>query len=148
MRSLSIVGLVVLTSGCAVDTTGTDDETSTTTQYVSAGDFDGGFYDVRGKLDEAFAASGHAGITSLHLECSVTSKIGNVHDCVWTFAGEAHAVDGANATIATSQPWYECHVQPKTTLAKFDAQMSASNDPLHETLLGTTTTFDAVLSDC
>ena len=57
------------------------------------------------KLDGAFANAGYAGITSLGLECSVTSKIGSVHDCVWTFAGEAHAVDGTNATIATSQPF-------------------------------------------
>jgi hypothetical protein len=140
--------MVLLTSACALDATGTDDELSTTTQYVSAGDFDGGFYDVRDKLDGAFAASGHAGITSLHLECSVTSKVGNVHDCVWTFGSVAHAVDAVNATLATSQPWYECHVYPKTTLAKFDALISGSNDPLHETLPGTTTTFDAALSDC
>jgi hypothetical protein len=148
MRSLSIVGLVLLTSACAVDATGTDDETSTTTQYMNAGDFDGGFYDIRSKLDGAFAASNQAGLTSLGLDCSVTSKIGNLHDCVWTFAGEAHTVDPMTAAISTSQPWYECHVSPKTTLAKFDAQMSASTDPLHETLPGTTTTFDDVLADC
>jgi hypothetical protein len=140
--------LVLLTSGCSLDATGAGDESATTTQYVSAGDFDGGFYDVRSKLDGAFANAGHAGITSLGLECSVTSKIGSVHDCVWTFAGEAHAADGTNATIATSQPWYECHVYPKTTLAKLDAQLSASTDPLHEILLGTTETFDGALADC
>ena len=149
-KALSMAGLVLLTSACALapDTTGTDDESSTATQYVSAGDFDAGFYDVRSKLDAAFAASGHAGITSLGLACSVTSKVGNVHDCVWAFAAEAHAVDAANATLATSQPWYECHVYPKSTLAKFDAQMNASADPLHETLPGTTTTFDDALADC
>ncbi|HEY2366179.1 MAG TPA: hypothetical protein VGH87_07335, partial [Polyangiaceae bacterium] len=140
--------MVLLTSACAVDATGTDDETSTTTQYMNAGDFDGGFYDIRSKLDGAFAASNQSGLTSLGLDCSVTSKIGNLHDCVWTFAGEAHTVDPMTAAISTSQPWYECHVSPKTTLAKFDAQMSASTDPLHETLAGTTTTFDDVLADC
>jgi hypothetical protein len=143
-----MVGLVVLTSACAFDAVDAGDEASTTTVYMAAGDFDAGFYDVRDKLDGAFAASGHAGITSLHLECSVTSKIGNVHDCVWTFAGEAHAIDATDATIATSQPWYECHVYPKTTLAKFDAQMSASSDPLHEILPGTTETFDDALASC
>src|SRR2546430_14381102 len=52
------------------------------------------------------------------------------------FAGEAHAVDGTNATIATSQPWYECHVYPKTTLAKLDAQLSASADRSEERRVG------------
>jgi hypothetical protein len=153
MRYLLIAGLVALTSACALDgTTAEDGESATSTQYVDILDFSGvdqgAFYDVRSKLDGELASAGYAGITSLGLACSVTSKVGNVHDCVWTFAGVATAVDPATSKIATSAPSYQCHFHPRTTGPKLVALLAGSSDALHETLPGTTASFADGLPAC
>ncbi len=145
---LFIAGLVVLTSACALDATDDTSDTTSTTTYENIGDFNSGFFDVRDALINAFAAESHPGVTSLGIDCSVTSVKGNMHDCVWTLSGAAYAVDANTASIATSMPWYECHVAPKTTAAKFISTFGASKNILAEPIPGTTETFDSVLADC
>ncbi|HEY1958443.1 MAG TPA: hypothetical protein VGH28_22655 [Polyangiaceae bacterium] len=150
MNKLLIAGWVVLTSACAVDATSRSSEATSTTQYVDIGDFggvdQGAWYDLRDKLAGAFG--GDALHQSLGLFCSVTSKLGDVHDCVWTFAGAEAVVDPKTAAIAVDSPEFQCHFGAKTTGPKLIALLSASADPLHEPLPGTNATIRDALDTC
>lgn len=152
MNKVLIAGWVLLTSACALDATSDATEASSSTQYVDIMDFggtdQGAWYDMRSHLDGAFATEGDAGHQSLGLFCSVTSKLGNVHDCVWTFAGATAAVDSRTAAITVDAPQYQCHFGAKTTGPKLIALLQASTDPLHETLPGTTGSIQDTLDAC
>ncbi len=150
VKAWLIAGWVLLASGCAVDPTSHATEASSTTQYVDIGDFagtdQGAWYDLRDKLSAAFAED--ASHRSLGLFCSVTSKLGSVHDCVWTFAGATAVVDSSSAAIAIDGPQFQCHFGAKTSGPKLIALLSGSSDPLHEPLPGTGATIAAALSTC
>ena len=105
----------------------------------------GQWYDLVNKLDGQFTG---AGITPLTFGCSVTGKLGTVHDCVWTFAAARAAVDPTTAAITVDAPTFQCHVKPNTTSAKLIAWLANTTDLLHTALPGTSTTIEASLDDC
>jgi hypothetical protein len=148
---MSKVLACVLICGCAVsDPTGSVDQEAGTTTYVNlvdlAGIDQGSWYGVGDKLRSELAAE-HPEVTALTFSCSVSSKIGFVHDCAWTLAGSRAAVDGGTAAIAIDASSYECHVHPKTTAGKLVALLANASDALHVALPGTTSIADG-LPEC
>ena len=113
MHNVLIAGWVLLTSAWALDATSDSSEAASSTQYVDIADFSGtdqgAWYDVRDRLAASFVED--AGHRSLGLFCSVTSKLGVVHDCVWTFAGAPAAVDPTSASIAFDTPQLQSRVR-------------------------------------
>src|SRR4051812_34683592 len=94
----ALVSLSLLAAGCAVaaDDSQVDDATATT--YVEARSFwqtqaerdawsatiahlESDFDNICG---DTFCGGDYANLTSLGLTCAVSSKVGQVHDCVWT----------------------------------------------------------------
>jgi hypothetical protein len=153
MKRLACCAVVVV-AGCAVTGPGDEpgvEQAASSTQYVDILDFQhtdqGAWYDLVGKLNTEFSAEHGASITPLRLFCSVTSKLGSVKDCAWTFAAAQHAVDGTTAAYDVDAVTYRCHFHPKTTATKLVATLSASANALHESLPGMTSIADA-LPDC
>jgi hypothetical protein len=140
-------------TGCALASDPIEGEQeSGVTQYVSIVDFpaidQGAWYDAAARVNHTFTASGeHAGITPLTLSCAVTSKLGVVHECAWTFATSEAAVDPHTAALAFDSPTFQCRVHPKTTAAKLVAFLASTADPLHDPLPGGPALADG-LADC
>lgn len=161
MKTLVLIaGLVVLTSACTIDATSQVGEESSATQYVDLVDFPGmdqdAFYGLRDKLagafndvcGDTFCEGDYSNLTPIGFACSVTSKVGNVHDCAWTFAGSIEAVDPTTSAISVDAPSFQCHFTAKTTGPKLVALLNASSDPLNAALPGETTTIYDTLLDC
>jgi hypothetical protein len=134
--------------------------TSAPTSYVDISDFSGidqgAWYAATANLNAQFV-SGCAStfcqdtfpdLTPLTFNCSVTSKLGSVHDCAWTFAGSSELVDPRTAAISSDAPTYQCHVHPSTTAEKLLAFLTTSSDPIHAALPGTTTSIGDTLAEC
>ncbi len=161
MKSASI-GAAVLLSACAVGGGPSDVEAqeSGATQYVNIMDFtstdQGAWYDLVRKLDDEFDAvcgdtfceGEFANLTPLTFSCSVSSKVGSVKDCAWTFAASQTGVDSTSAAISINAPTYQCHVHPKTTAPKLIALLAGSADAIHEPLPGTTGSLYDALGEC
>jgi hypothetical protein len=124
-----------------------DEQESGTTQYVHILDFaktdQSAWYDLVRKLNAEFRAEDITK-TPLTFSCSVTSKLGVIHDCAWTFASSEVVVDGATAAIAVNAPTYECHIHPRTTAPKLIALLQGSAAAIHEALPGTTSIADSL----
>jgi hypothetical protein len=145
----------VSVAACATtgdDPAAADEQDSSTTQYVNIMDFastdQGAWYDLVGKLNGEFATSGAHGITPLTFYCAVSSKLGSVKDCAWTFTAAQTAVDGKTAALQADAVTYQCHVHPKTTAVKLIALLQSSTDAIHATLPGTTGSIADALPDC
>jgi hypothetical protein len=82
--------------------------------------------------------------TPLTFFCSVSSKLGSVKDCAWTFASSQAAVDSTTAAIAFDVPTFQCRIHPKTTAKALIALLEGSSDALHEALPGTTSIYDSL----
>jgi hypothetical protein len=163
---LVLVGMAWTAPGClaqAPDTDPADSQTEsvTGTQYLSLVDFDGAayqdaWYGIDATLNQEFSdlcgdtfcEGDFANLTPLTVSCSVSSEIGTVHDCAWTFAGSAEAVDPATAAIAVDAPTFQCHFHPKTTTPHLVSLLSGSSDAIHETLPGTTGSIYDALAGC
>jgi hypothetical protein len=161
MKALVIAGLVGLTSACALDaSTSAVGEESSSTTYVDMYDFPGidqdAFVSLESQLAQAFAnvcgdtfcEGDYVNLTPMTLACSVTSKLGDVHDCAWTFAGSLEAVDPTTSAISVDAPSFQCHFAAKTTGAKLIAFLSSQTDPLNATLPGETTSIYDALVPC
>jgi hypothetical protein len=160
----SLAAVLVLGStlaGCDVGGAGSDESAATATQYVGIGEFAGSayesaWYDINHKLTDEFnAACGDtfcegdfSNLTSGTFSCAVTSKAGDVSDCVWTFFGSLESIDPKTSAITVDAPTFQCHVHPKTTAKKLVALLSGSTDALHEPLPGTTGSIYDELVDC
>lgn len=124
-----------------------DDATSARTQYVDIGQFlqgddyeawfearrglERGFDDICG---DTFCGGDWTNLYSLGFTCSVSSKIGKVRECLWTFAGSQEQVDGQTGAIAGSLAFFECRIKPggnaKALVAAF------GDDPLRAEIPG------------
>ena len=157
--SMIRASLCLALAGCALgldDPDASDEQESGTTQYLSIVDFSGidqgAWYDLGDKLrneflagcGDGFCTGAYANFTPLTLSCSVTSKLGTVHDCAWTFAASKVAVDGATAKITVDAPTFECHIHPRTTAKKLIALLATADDALHTPLPGTTSLADSL----
>jgi len=161
MKSLALTLIPLSLIGCVSleDDSTIDEQDSTATQYVDIFDFNGidqgAWYDSTNKLNASFVQmckdSGGCGdypdLTPLTFRCAVTSKIGNIHDCAWTFAGSQSAVDPTSAAIALDAPTFQCHSKPLTNAKKLAAFLQSSTNPLTDTLPGGGTLGDG-LADC
>lgn len=164
MKSLAIGS--VLLSACAVvggDEASDAEQDATATTYVNLMDFpkvdQGQWYGIEHALNagfdqvcgDTFCEGDWANLTPLTFGCMVTSKAGNVKDCVWTFGASDVTVDPRTAKIYANAPTFQCHVTAKTTAVKLVAALAASNDPIRATLPGapaaTPTIYDQ-LGDC
>src|SRR4051812_29011417 len=97
-----LLALPLLAAACgSAPPDGTLESDATATQYVDAEAFwktdaerdawskmiahiEDEFYGVCG---DTFCGGDYSNLTSLGLTCAVSSKVGQVHECVWTFAG-------------------------------------------------------------
>ncbi len=160
MKSPWYVMIALALTGC-IESGATEKEQDVgSTQYVELSDFSGidqgAWFDLVGKLGtefgqvcgDTFCEGDYANLTPLSLSCSVTSKLGSVHDCAWTFAGSLTEVDPTTSAIAVDAPTFECHVHPKTTAHKLIELWSNSADAIHEPLPGTTGSYFDELVDC
>src|SRR5262249_7533242 len=114
------------------------------------------WYDIRAKLSsefddvcgDTFCEGDYTNLTPLRLNCSVTSKLGTIRDCAWVFAGSMEEIDPTTGTLAVDGPTYQCHFQPKPSVAKLTELLSASGSPIHETLPGMPGSIYDSLIDC
>lgn len=158
---MKLLGLLVLVSACAA--TGGDDgdvfeQESSATRYVQILDFEGidqgAWYDAIHSLNaqfddacgDAWCEGDFTNYTPLTFACSVTSKLGNVKDCAWTFAASETAVDPKTAAIVDDRPTFECHVAMQTT-AKRLAAILAAPDSLYAPLPGAPSIAEQI-GDC
>ncbi|HUJ62907.1 MAG TPA: hypothetical protein VLX92_30600 [Kofleriaceae bacterium] len=156
---MKLVAIVIL-AGCVDAASSTDQQPVGATQYTEIADFSGtdqgAWFDLVGALGQAFSAQcpatfctgSYANLTPLSIHCSVTSKRGDVHDCVWTFAGSAVAVDPTSAAIAIDAPTFQCHFAPRTTAPKLVAALAGQADPLHVALPGLDAGIAGTLGAC
>ncbi len=112
---------------------------------------DGEFNNVCG---DTFCGGDYSNLTSLGLDCSVTSARGSLHECVWSFTGSSTLVNGGTGTVEASVASFQCRVAPKTsarallTLLGATDAASAGNPSIRRVLPGTTVTLYDVLGDC
>lgn len=154
LLSLSLIGCVSLDDG---DTT--DEQDSSATTYVDIFEFSGtdqgAWYDAVRRLTDdvtqycktAGACGAYANTTAMTFRCAVSSKIGSVHDCNWTFGASNTAVDPTKATLQLDAPTFQCHSHPKTSAAKLSAFLATATHPLTDTLPGGGSLADG-LADC
>ncbi len=158
MKSLLLLSLAgCLTQGALSES---DEQDTTATSYLSFTDFAGadvdGFFGLQGKLAGEFTAlcggsfctGEYADLTPLSIACSVTSKLGDVHDCTWTFGGSRVAVNPTTAALAIDAPTFACHFGAKTTGNKLIALLNNATDALHTPLPGGTATIFDGLASC
>ena len=166
MKHLALVMMVCAAAlaGCVADggVDASETEQSSTTTYVDILDFSktdqGQWYDLIHNLNaqfdqvcgDTFCEGDYANIQPLTFSCSVSSKLGSVKDCAWTFAAAQVDVDPRTAAILVDAPTYQCHFTMKTT-APHLVQLLAGPDPLHAALPGAPATAPSIydqLGDC
>jgi hypothetical protein len=166
MKYLACVSIAAALTGCLAQG-GSDDSESTeqdvSTTYVDILDFEKTdqdlWYDTIHALNNQFnqecgdtyCEGDWSNLVPLTFGCSVTSKAGNVKDCVWTFAASQVDVDTRNAAIVVDAPVFKCSIKMKTTAVKLAKLLSTSSDMLRTPLPGApsgATTIGEQLSDC
>ncbi len=153
-------------SGCLAQAGGDDSadlEQGVATTYVDILEFQHTdqfqWYDLIHSLNDQFRATcgdtfcegEYANLVPLTFACSVSSKAGNVRDCVWTFAAAQVEIDPRNAAILVDAPTYKCHIAMKTTAVKLTKLLSTATDKLHVALPGApanANTLSAQLGEC
>lgn len=162
---LALAPFALLLAGCGAETSTADAQDTTATQYVDATTFitaqadkdawskmvtrlEGEFDNVCG---DTFCSGDYPNLTSLGLTCAVSSKVGQIHDCVWNFAGSAEIVTPTTGLLTISKPSYQCHFK---TTARTSALATALNSEvgesaaLHHVLPGGTTSIYDAIGDC
>ena len=157
IASLVLAPLVGCTD--ATDTSETEDGVATT--YVNIADFGNNpdaWYGLRDKLSgeftnvcgDTFCEGDYSNLTPLGLDCSVTSKRGNVHDCSWSFAGSLDFVDPTSAALEIDAPTFDCRFAPSTTTTatQLIAALQNASSGIDLQLPGTSTSIYDGLVDC
>jgi hypothetical protein len=159
LTGLAALSLLAVGCGAAPESAQVDDVTGT--QYVDAVTFlqtsadpgawaqmvttlEGNFYDVCG---DTFCGGDYSNLTSLGLTCAVSSKVGQLHDCVWTFAGTSELVNPTTGALTISKPTFQCHFTADTRVPKLVSTLLApGSDPALRRPLpgGTTSIYDAI----
>lgn len=160
--STSLLATALALAGCssAPETVATeeDDLSSARTQYVDIGQFlkDADYekwFTARRELErgfdqicgDTFCGGDYSNIYSLGFSCSVSSKIGKVRECLWTFAASQEEIDARTGKVASSVAFFECRVKPTGNAKGLVAAFGA--DPLNAPLPGMGSIYDT-LSDC
>jgi hypothetical protein len=158
MKLLGLALASISLSACvATDTTDGDQQDSSATAYTPIEEFgptgaEDAWYGLTSTLNgefsnvcgDTFCEGDFSNITPLRLFCSVTSKVGNIHDCAWTFTASQHEVDTNTAVVANNVVTYQCHFKPATTGPKLIALLQGSTDALQLALPGMGSIYDAL----
>jgi hypothetical protein len=161
--ALSLVVLAGCSSGGG-DASATSEDEVTNTTYVDIGDYwknegdQNAWFALRQQLThefdnvcgDTFCGGDYSNLTSLGFTCAVTSARGSVHECVWTFGGSSHLVNGGTGTVEASVATFQCRVAPKTSARALLTTLSAkgAETSLHRTLPGSTQSLYDVIGDC
>jgi hypothetical protein len=164
MKSLLVS---VVLGGCALS--GLDEpgdvveQDSSSTTYVDILDFSktdqGQWYDLIHSLNhqfddvcgDTFCEGDWSNLTPLTFGCSVSSKLGNIKACTWTFAASSIEVDQRTAAIVVDAPTFQCPIVMKTTAVKLETLLAGSPDSLHAALPGAPAATPSIydqLSEC
>ena len=161
MKYLAYFAIASLAAGCVDQGADGDSEVEqeASTTYVNIADFSGidasEWYTTIRALDhqfdqecgDTFCEGDWSNIVPLTFGCSVSSKLGSVRDCVYTFAAADAQVDTRNAAILVNAPTFQCHIKMKTTAKKLLALLSTAEDKLRAPLPGAPS-INEQLSDC
>jgi hypothetical protein len=156
-----------ITAGCAppgvdpsLESAADDADASSQTVYVELNDFlvseadAAAWLELRSSLAQSFddvcgdtfCEGDYSNLTSLDFNCSVSSKIGKVRECAWTFAASDERVSANTGEVAATVPFFICRVTPQ---AKAGELLTAlANDPLHAALPGLEQSLYDALSEC
>jgi hypothetical protein len=127
-RTAGLVGCAFALGACAGETEDEavlDDVSDLRTQYVEITDFLEGadrarwsetMTKLRPSFDQicgdTFCGGAFSNIRSLSFACSVSSRVGNVRDCLWTFAASEDWVFGTTGAARSSVAFFECRIRP------------------------------------
>jgi hypothetical protein len=162
---LVLVPFGILAAGCMAETSVADEQDATATQYVEATAFltkqadkdawaamkarlDNEFYQVCG---DTFCGGDYSNLTSMGLTCAVSSKVGQIHDCLWTFAGSSELVDPKVGTLQVSKPSFQCHFATTARALNLATALTSAvgeNSALQMVLPGETTSIYDALGTC
>jgi len=162
---LALAPFALLVAGCGAEASVTDQQDATATQYVDATTFLKTQADkdawsqmitrLEGELDnvcgDTFCGGDYPNLTSLGLTCAVSSKVGQIHDCVWNFAGSAEIVTPTTGLLTISKPSFQCHFKTTAKASVLAAALNAEvgeSAALHHVLPGGTTSIYDALGDC
>ncbi len=168
MKCLAYVTMFATLTGCLAQASEGEDDSSdleqdVTTTYVNILDFEktdqSQWYGVIHGLNDqfnqecgdTFCEGDWSNLVPLTFGCSVTSKAGNIKDCIWTFAATDVAVDTRNAKVLVNSPTFQCHIAMKTTAVKLANLLTAADDKLRTPLPGAPATMPSIneqLSEC
>lgn len=165
-RSVVVAALSLSLFACSAHEEAPSDSESdlTSTSYVSTRDYwktssdiDGWYgvlHTLRDDFDnicgDTFCGGDYSDLTSLGFECSVTRARGAVRECVWTFSGSSHLVNGSTGTVSSSVATFQCRVSPKTSARQLLTTLNAkgSERALFRVLPGSNQSLYDVLSEC
>lgn len=146
----TVLASLLALSACATggdDPFAADEQEAGSTTYVDILDFSkidqGRWYDTIRHLDTKFVelcSDGSCGgpyetLTPLTFGCSVSSKLGRLHECVWTFATSNLQVDTRNARVLADVPMFQCHITSNIYVNKL-VPLLEGDDPLRVVLPG------------
>lgn len=137
-----------------------DDVTSARTQYLDISEYllgeeaekwfaakqglVNGFDQICG---DTFCGGDFSNLYSLDVRCSVSSKIGKMRECLWTFAGSQERVDAKTGAIASSVGFFECRIKPTGNAKQLVSAFG--EDPLRSAVPGLNGgTFYDQLGEC
>lgn len=95
---------------------------------------------------DTFCGGEWTNLYSLGFDCSVSSKIGKVRECLWTFAGSNEAVSAATGAIDSSVSFFECRIKPGGNAVQLVDALAA--DPLYAHVEGLGGSIYDQLGDC
>jgi hypothetical protein len=95
---------------------------------------------------DTFCEGDYSNLTALDFDCAVSSKLGKVRECAWTFAASSEVVDAASGSVGAAVPFFVCRVSPQAKAGELLAALSG--DPLHATLPGLAKSLYDVIGDC
>jgi hypothetical protein len=162
---VALAPLALVAAGCGADPGTADEQDATATQYVDATTFltaqadkdawsaliarmSGEFKDVCG---DTFCGGDYPNLRPLDLTCAVSSKVGQIHDCLWTFAGSEEIVNGTTGALTVSKPSFQCHFKTTARVPAFITAMTqddGEDQSIRRILPGNTTTIYDALGDC
>lgn len=124
-----------------------DEQEAGSTTYVDILEYSktdqGRWYDTIHRLNAKFveqcgdASCGgpYGALTPLTFGCSVSSKLGSLHQCTWTFATSSLVVDTRNARVLADVPLFQCRIFSNIYANKLFPILEGA-DPLNAPLPG------------
>jgi hypothetical protein len=161
---LALAPLALLSAGCGADAPSTDEQDATATQYLDAETFwktqperdawaqmitrmGEDFADICG---DTFCGGDYSNLRPLDFTCAVSSKVGQIHDCLWTFAGTSELVNPATGALTVSKPSFQCHVKVNARASKLVEVLTPeeSDSVIRRPLPGGTTSIYDAIGEC